>query len=195
MLELTQAVGVGAALGLTALLGWGLRRVARTYPAALSSLPQISVLVAACNEEAALPDCLDSLAAQDYPADLSEFIIIDDGSTDRTAEIVDTWAARHPRFRLVKLADQPPQELGPKKRALSAGIQISTGEILMVTDADCTLGPRWVSLMVSGFEVPVSVVCGGIQYRQTGAFWSRLAAFEGLINTVLSSAVIGLGEP
>jgi cellulose synthase/poly-beta-1,6-N-acetylglucosamine synthase-like glycosyltransferase len=153
----------------------------------------VSVLVAARNEEVNLPACLASLAAQDYPVDRCEFLIIDDGSTDRTGEIIREWAAREARFRLLRLEDTPVRMMGPKKRALAAGLCECRGEIVMITDADCTVQPGWVSLMTAHFTPEVSAVCGPAIYTTGSGFYPRLAGFEGLVNNVINSAVIGLG--
>ena len=54
----------------------------------MSSLPQVSVVVPVLDGESTLGSCLHSLLAQDYPADRHELIFVDNGSTDRTPEIL-----------------------------------------------------------------------------------------------------------
>jgi len=185
-----QAVGLGMALIFVALLFWGLRR--RPGPAS-DGKPRITVLVAARNEEESLPRCLESLAAQDYPRDFCEFVIIDDASADATPQIAQEYAKRDARFRLLRLEETARRAQGPKKRALAAGLHISRGQIILVTDADCAAPSRWISVMTACFGDDVEAVCGMVRYQDTESWWGRLASFEGLVNQILNAAVIGLG--
>ena len=190
MLEIIQAIGLGVGLVFVLLLFWGLHTRRRALSTAQ---PSVSVLVAARNEEDGLPRLLESLSGQDYPSDLCEFVIVDDASTDRTSEIIADWSRRDPRFKLMRLAEPERRTIGPKKRALSAGLEISRGEIILVTDADCTAPPSWIHEMVRRFDGATDAVCGLIRFHPHPSFWSRLAAFEGAVNAILNAAVIGLG--
>lgn len=155
--------------------------------------PRVSVLVAARNEEANLRHCLSSLAAQDYAADKCEFIVIDDASMDGTGAIIAEWADRDGRFKLVSLKDAPLGTLGPKKRALKAGFDVSGGDVIMTTDADSVLPPNWIRGIIGCFDEQTAAVCGLIRFQKPLPFWGRLAAFEAGINAILNAAVIGLG--
>ena len=190
LLQIIQAVGLGIGLVFVLLLFWGLRSRRRALSIAQ---PSVSVLVAARNEEANLPLLLESLATQAYPRDLCEFVIVDDASTDRSGEIVEAWSHRDHRFKLLRLAEPERRTQGPKKRALSAGLEISRGEIIMVTDADCAVPPGWISEIVHRFDADTDAVCGLIRFHPHPSLWSRLAAFESAVNAILNAAVIGLG--
>ena len=72
--------------------------------------PRISILVPARNEEANIGDCVRSLLSQDYPD--FEVIVLDDGSRDRTGEILAELAARHPRLRVIAGRELPAGWLG-----------------------------------------------------------------------------------
>jgi glycosyltransferase involved in cell wall biosynthesis len=94
-----------------------------------SGKPLVSVIVPARNEEASLGTCLESLAAQtgvDF-----EIIVVDDGSTDRTRQIAES-------FRDVRVVDAPPLPAGwtGKNNAVTAGARHATGHWLLFTDAD-----------------------------------------------------------
>src|SRR5258705_10950946 len=96
----------------------------------------VSIVVPARNEEELLPSCLRALMAQDYPGPL-EIIVVDNGSTDRTAE-----AAR--RFD-VNVVSEPRHGY---VYALARGFSLATGAIVTTTDAD-TVPPRhWISRLV-----------------------------------------------
>src|SRR5579863_5109832 len=95
----------------------------------VSEKPMVSVIVPARNEEACLGACLESLVAQTGVK--FEIIVVDDGSTDRTREIANSFAG----VRVVEPAPLPPSWIG-KNNALVAGAKEARGEWLLFTDAD-----------------------------------------------------------
>ena len=60
----------------------------------MNKKPFISIVLYTCNEEKYIKDCLDALIKQDYPKDRYEIIVVDDGSTDRTNEVVSKYPAK-----------------------------------------------------------------------------------------------------
>lgn len=99
------------------------------------SIPRVTVLVSARNEEADIARCLLSLTRQDYPN--FEVIAINDRSTDATGEIMD-WLADEfsDTLRVVHIDTLPTGWLG-KTHAMHVGSQSATGEWLLYVDADC----------------------------------------------------------
>jgi glycosyltransferase involved in cell wall biosynthesis len=95
--------------------------------------PRLSVVIPACNEVASLEAAVATLLQQDYP-DL-EIVLVDDRSTDGTAEIIERLAHEDPRIRVVHVETLPPGWLG-KVHALHRGVQQASGEWLLFTDAD-----------------------------------------------------------
>jgi hypothetical protein len=102
-------------------------------PANDADCPRISVLFAARDEEEKLPGAIATLVALDYPK--LEIIAVDDRSTDRTSQILDEFAAKHPQLRVVHVRELPPRWLG-KPHALQKAYEESTGEWIVFTDAD-----------------------------------------------------------
>ncbi len=107
-----------------------------SFPAALPqspiaevSIPDVSIIVPARNEEASLGDCLKSLATQTGVA--FEIIVVDDGSTDRTCEIAQSFAG----VRLISAGPLPAGWTG-KNNAVVAGTREATGGWFLFTDAD-----------------------------------------------------------
>lgn len=121
--------------------------------------PTVSVIVAARNEEAVLAECLASLGRLDYPADKLELIIVDDGSTDGTRAIIESFRSRDPRLKAVS-TEPSGGNLRGKTNAVARGIGVSTGEILMFTDADCTVPATWVRETVESFDERTGIVGG-----------------------------------
>jgi len=150
--------------------------------------PMASVVLAARDEEARIGTCLDLLSSQDYPADRYEVIVVDDGSRDRTAEVVAAAAAgsRVP-IRLIRTADGQ-----GKKAALARGVSQARGEIVLTTDADCRVPPAWVSTMVAAFDSEeVGMVVGFSQVGEAGAASSRLEGWEAEDFLLLMAAAMG----
>jgi glycosyltransferase involved in cell wall biosynthesis len=98
-----------------------------------TNVPRISLLFAARDEEEKLPGALVTLAQIDYPG--LEIIGVDDRSEDATGWILDEFAASHPRFRAIHVAELPAGWLG-KPHALQQAYEASSGEWLLFTDAD-----------------------------------------------------------
>lgn len=109
----------------------------------ITSWPSVSVLVAVHDEIGVIERCVASLLDIDYP-DI-EVIVVDDASTDGTAELLEELAARRP-FHLIRL-----EENVGKKRALTTGVRRSRGEILVFTDSDCIVAPDVAHRLVTAF--------------------------------------------
>tara|TARA_Y100000591_G_scaffold74749_1_gene62247 strand:- start:128 stop:1222 length:1095 start_codon:yes stop_codon:yes gene_type:complete len=128
-------------------------------------LPIASVVIAARNEEENLPALLKDLTIQSYPPDKTEVIIVNDRSTDRTKEILERASKKYSFIKTVTIIDKS-KDMTPKKHALNQGINISKGEIIISTDADCRVGKNWVLSMVNstikskGITVGFSKVLG-----------------------------------
>ena len=106
-----------------------------------SAMPFVSVIVPVLNGERTLQDCLVSLLKMDYPAEWREILVVDNGSTDRTADIINSFPVRYVR-----------EERRGLPHARNKGIEESRGEILAFTDADCVVTAGWLREMVGGFE-------------------------------------------
>lgn len=106
------------------------------------SLPLVSVLVPARNEERNIGACLESLMAQDYPR--MEILVLDDDSSDATAAVVETMAGRDGRIRLLRGKPLPVDWHG-KAWACHQLAQATHGEWLLFADADTRHRPNSVS--------------------------------------------------
>lgn len=105
----------------------------------------LSVIVPARNEERNISFLLTALSQQTYPKDLFEIIIVDDFSTDNTAEKVKNFSLSN----LVLIQPDVSSELSSKKRSIEAGIQKAKGELIVTTDADCIPTNRWLETINS----------------------------------------------
>jgi chlorobactene glucosyltransferase len=107
--------------------------------------PQVSVIVPARNEERYIARCLDSLLGQDYPS--FEIIAINDSSTDRTSDIMKTYATKDSRVIHIDASPKPEGWTG-KNWACYQGYLHARGELLMFTDADSRHLPSAMPLAV-----------------------------------------------
>lgn len=113
--------------------------------------PQVSVVIPTYNSAEFLPDAIESALSQDIE---SEVIVVDDGSTDNTAEVVARYAER----REVRYIRQ--QNRGPAA-ARNTGVRAATADYVAVVDSDDALAPNALGKLVSALE-------------QTGAGWSMV---------------------
>jgi glycosyltransferase involved in cell wall biosynthesis len=107
-------------------------------PAKDEQCPRISLLFAARDEEEKLPLALEMLAKVDYPG--LEIVAVDDRSRDATGRILDEFARRHDRVRVVHVTELPAGWLG-KPHALQKAYEASSCEWLLFTDADVRFEP------------------------------------------------------
>jgi len=104
------------------------------YGAADGARPRISVMVAAKDEQDNIAACVRTMLDQDYPN--FEMIVVNDRSTDATAEIVERMARQDDRLRLIHISDLPAGWCG-KTNAMQHGIAAADGEWICMIDADC----------------------------------------------------------
>lgn len=123
--------------------------------------PTVSVVIPVYNAGEHLEECLRSIADQSLGFEHLEIVAVDDASTDGSADLLDTWAARHPgRVRVVRLAENTGAPGGPRNR----GIEEATGEFLFFADPDDRLGTEALERMVGAARRDESdVVLGRIR--------------------------------
>ncbi len=140
---------------------------------------RVSVVIPARNEEAFLPRCLERIAHQTLRP--FEVIVVESGSTDRTAQVAKDHGARVIRLEEPGIA-----------RARHAGFQAAVGEVIASTDADALVPRDWLERLVSPFEDPRVVgVCGSFVYE--GGY--RLLSFNFLRGPLLKLGLTGFPGP
>ena len=220
LLLLALGAGYAARLG-----SWarGLRREAdRTDALARppdDALPTITVVVPARDEEDTIGPCVDSILATDYPRDKIEVIVVDDDSSDRTAEVVRQRMARAPalasaglelaeaewaesegagRLRLIQIPENRRRDRAHKKRAIEKAVAHARGEVLLTTDADCTVPPGWARALAAQFEgAEVAFVSGPVAYavEPGDGLFIRLQALDFFGVMACGGGGIGAGRP
>ena len=152
-----------------------------------------SVVVPARDEAANIDACLRALVAQTHPAEHMEIIVVNDRSTDDTADRVGQWTRRLPHIRCISVAQEYCD--CPKKNALWHGIAQSRGEIVFTTDADCRPGPRWIASTLAHFASGVGMVIGHAPLLKNEKALSGLLSLQALIVSTLAAGSAGMGFP
>jgi cellulose synthase/poly-beta-1,6-N-acetylglucosamine synthase-like glycosyltransferase len=134
--------------------------------------PDVTVIVAAHNEEPVIERRLDNLLALEYPAQKFRIVVASDASSDRTNAIVELVAAREQR---VSLLDCP---RGGKVAAQDRAVSAATSEVVAFSDANCTWAPDALRRLVTTLADPeVAYVCGQLRLEaaagdnREGAYW------------------------
>ncbi len=113
----------------------------------------VSIIVPARNEERTIENCIDSLIKQRYPKELFELIIIDDDSSDKTADLIVGMLQKHPEVNIKFIKANNDSSFQPgKKSAIKKGIDNSTAKLIITTDADCVMGNLWLADIVAFYE-------------------------------------------
>jgi cellulose synthase/poly-beta-1,6-N-acetylglucosamine synthase-like glycosyltransferase len=158
---------------------------------------KVSIILPFRNEEKGLLNCLEHLIKQNYPPSLFEIILIDDHSTDTSLEKAKNFKETHPVFD-VKIIELKNIHQGPgsKKRAIREGIDTASGELIITTDADCTMGAEWIKTIVAFYEenkpkMIISPVC----FVDKSSFFGKLQQLEFLSLQAITVAAAGIKHP
>ena len=119
----------------------------------------ISVIIAARNEEEDIASLMESLINQNYPEDKYEIIAISDRSTDRTDLILKEYSKKYKNIHYFRIEQEDKNLIG-KKNALTKGIENSNGNLLLFTDADCLPGKNWIKSINQKFNEDFDAVVG-----------------------------------
>jgi cellulose synthase/poly-beta-1,6-N-acetylglucosamine synthase-like glycosyltransferase len=156
--------------------------------------PKVSVIIAARNEERQIGTCLESVVSLTYPTELLDVIVVDDRSTDRTAEIVERFANANPHIRLLRIETETGLPPG-KTSAVMSAIEKSRAEILMFTDADCSVPSGWVENTVAHYaDSSVGVVAGFTSLLGETPF-QEMQSLDWFVLTSVAAATTRLGFP
>ena len=159
--------------------------------AADGELPTVSLLIAAHNEEADIGERLRTALLMDWPADKLEIVVVSDGSTDATPEIVQSFAQRGVRLLAYR-------ERRGKAAALNSAFSEVKGDVVLLSDANTHIEPPALACMLRWFRDPaVGIVCGRLLLTDPGSgrnvdslYWryeTFLKRCEGRLGALLGS--------
>lgn len=129
---------------------------------------EVSVVVPTYNSEKNIESCIHALLSQDFPKYQYEVIIVDDGSIDRTSQLVGKYPVH-----LIKQTNSGPAT------ARNAGFKIAKGKIIAFTDSDCRPESNWLSVLVSNFDrIDIGGVGGSYKTGNKNSFLARIIGYE-----------------
>jgi poly-beta-1,6-N-acetyl-D-glucosamine synthase len=138
-----------------------------------SYLPPVTIIVPAFNEGAVIASAVKSLLELDYPA--FEILVVDDGSTDDTREVVSALEGRYGdvTVRLVSKVN------GGKASALNTGLALARHQYVLCMDGDSRLSRDTLRAAMRHFADPrVAAVAGNVKVANRRNLWTRLQALE-----------------
>ena len=143
---------------------------------------RVSIVIPCLNEEKAIGRCLDSLVAQNFPRDGFEVIVVDNGSTDGTLDIVRTYSTA---LHLTILSESSARVSGLR----NMGAAKAGGEMLAFLDGDCLPRPTWLSRSVELLSADGCGVIGGYYSIPADSSWVAKAWWDGKASEKKKGAV------
>lgn len=127
--------------------GW--YRLKYYRPNEVRAVTPVSVIIAARNEENKIAATIEDILRQNFPKNLLEIIIIDDHSSDRTADIIRSYEDQG--VKLIQLNEDRAIN-SYKKKAIQTAICIASGKLIVTTDADCSMQSNWLATIVNYYQ-------------------------------------------
>jgi cellulose synthase/poly-beta-1,6-N-acetylglucosamine synthase-like glycosyltransferase len=152
----------------------------------------VSIVIACRNEENNLAHLFQSLLQQDYPKENTEIIVVDDHSEDNTYSGLKQYAAKHKQLKIL----QNPDTQQGKKAALAYGIQHSTSEIIVTTDADCRMGKKWLSELVAYYTInKPKILIAPVAFEPLTTIFAKFQALEFTSLIASGAGAAGINKP
>jgi len=149
-------------------------------------LPKVSLIVPAYNEEASIADCISSLKRMDYPKNLYEVIIVNDGSKDKTAEIAKKYASDN-----IVLIDNSGNK--GKARSLNHGISLAKGDYIACMDADTIVPKNILRKTLPYFkDKDIGSVTVSVKVRFADNFLQKIVRLEYILGLSLFLKIFSL---
>ncbi|MCB0805580.1 MAG: glycosyltransferase [Bacteroidales bacterium] len=177
-------------------IGWFRMRYFNTE-SRLAIHTKTSIIIPARNEEENISDLLGDLIKQTVDKDLYEIVVVDDHSTDRTAQVVRDFIDTHPGCNL-KLLVQSEVAKNPtfKKKAIERGISESTGELIITTDADCRMGEKWLETIIRYYEThKPALMVGPVNFYNEKTLFEKIQTPEFLSLIAITAGAISIKKP
>lgn len=150
--------------------GW--RQTQNKVSSTSSTQTGVSVIIPVRNEATGILQCIRSVLNNNYPAHLFEILVIDDHSTDKTAELVQSVEAVNLRYYLLS------EDVTGKKRAITFGVQLARFPIILCTDGDSQVSQLWIQEHNNMYSNDNLQICSGPVLPQQ--FNSLLGTFQWL---------------
>ena len=125
------------------------------------------------------------------PSNLFEVIVVDDNSTDNTADICKAFMEQFPNLFCIAAPENP--NLPGKPNALACGIEASHGEVILITDADCTVPSTWIECTAQHYEGNIGLI-GGITLQRNTNWFEGMQSLDWAFILGMAASTAGLGH-
>ena len=150
--------------------------------------PFVSVVIAMRNESKHVNRLLEEITNQMYSKKKYEIIIVNDHSTDETLELLHQF--KSPLIKVFSLQENE----GGKKRAVKKAVSIAKGDIIITTDADCSVKPYWISKIAACFiDKKIKLVAGPVAFYNSNNIFCDLQSLE--FSSLIGSKTLPASRP
>ena len=156
---------------------------------------KVSVVLPVRNESGNIIQCLENISSQNYPSELFEIIVVDDSSTDNTVALVRDFISKNSSVKIT-LLELSKLNLSSKKQAITQAVNISTADIIIATDADCTMFPDWIKSLVEYYEEhKPAMIIAPVCFNNEENIFHKMQSLEFLSLISSGAASVKLGIP
>jgi cellulose synthase/poly-beta-1,6-N-acetylglucosamine synthase-like glycosyltransferase len=173
------------------ILYFGLKRSLALKTSSPEDLPFVTIIVAAKNEENNISSCIESLKKINYKKDRFEVILVNDNSTDQTKNIMTTATNNLDNFNVIDSRKTESGNLIGKANAIDTAIEISKGELIFTTDADCEVSPDWINETIKYYDNNTGMVCGFTSIKHDRSLFEKAQALDWLYLLTIASSSAG----
>lgn len=158
-----------------------------------SETPSVSLIICAKNEAENLQNHLPFFLEQDHPD--FEIILINDASTDETLEVMEEFASKDSRIKIVNVQNNE-AFWANKKYALTLGIKRALNKHMIFTDADCKPATKnWLTEMASQFSTQKELILGYGAYEKSNGFLNTCIRYETMLTATQYFSYAMAGTP
>lgn len=154
-----------------------------------------SVIIPFRNEASNLPALLESLSELEYKPSNYELIFVDDDSEDHSVSLINEFRGSNTHLT-VSILKNLPNTKAPKKTAIELAIRNSKHEWILSTDADCQMGPKWLSAYSSFIQQEkAELIAGPVAYTEVSTWLDHFQNFDMMSLQFATIGGFGIGQP
>jgi cellulose synthase/poly-beta-1,6-N-acetylglucosamine synthase-like glycosyltransferase len=176
---------------------WFLELPSFEVPDGLIHQTRFSIIIPARNEAENIDQYLPSVMEQEYPTDLFDVIVINDHSTDDTAQRIQALQKKYANLYLIELSEHVDDLItnAYKKKAIEIAIAQSKGEWIITTDADCKVNKEWLSLYDAYIQLKHPVlIAAPVMFFNTGSFLTLFQVLDFISLQGITAAAVSAGS-
>ncbi len=139
---------------------------------------KVAVIIAARNEEKNILNVVRDILAQNYPKELMEIFAMDDFSSDKTFELLNSISDS--RLKIIQMKNEVNGErISSKKKAIEIAISKTQADLIITTDADCRMKSEWLKNLVAAYELHgKQFIMGHVKYHGEKNLFQKMQALD-----------------